>query len=191
MAANKTNQRSSSSNGFTSRQAVLAILFGVVFGFLLQKGGVAKYHILIGALLLQDFTVIKVMVSAIITAMLGLFLLQRAGKVEWKLKPTRYASVMFGGLIFGAGFACSGYCPGTGAAALGQMNWDALFMIVGMMLGSYFFAEASDWVSRKVDTIGDRGKLMLPDLLRARPAPFVIAFASLLVLGLVLLERLR
>ena len=44
-----------------------------VFGFLLQKGGVAKYHILLGVLLLEDLTVIKVMLSAIVVGMLGVF----------------------------------------------------------------------------------------------------------------------
>jgi hypothetical protein len=47
-------------------QLTLGFAFGIVFGFLLQKGGVAKYHILIGVLLLEDLTVIKVMLSAII-----------------------------------------------------------------------------------------------------------------------------
>ena len=53
------------------RKFGLAVLFGLIFGFLLQKGGVAKYHILMGVLLFQDFTVIKVMLSAIIVGMFG------------------------------------------------------------------------------------------------------------------------
>ena len=52
---------------------MLGLFFGVIFGFLLQKGGVAKYHILIGVLLLEDFTVIKVMLTAIIVACIGIF----------------------------------------------------------------------------------------------------------------------
>ena len=56
-------------------QLILGLLFGVVFGFLLQKGGVAKYHVLLGVLLLEDFTVIKVMLSAIVVGMLGVFTL--------------------------------------------------------------------------------------------------------------------
>jgi hypothetical protein len=56
----------------TRNQVLQAIVFGLIFGFLLQKGGVAKFHVLIGSLLLQDFTVFKVMGSAIIVAMLGI-----------------------------------------------------------------------------------------------------------------------
>ena len=53
-------------------QLVLGLLFGVVFGFLLQKGGVGKYEVLIGMLLLRDFTVMKVMLSAVAVGMIGI-----------------------------------------------------------------------------------------------------------------------
>ena len=102
-----------------AKQLLLGLLFGIVFGFLLQKGGVAKYHILLGVLLLEDFTVIKVMLSAIIVGMLGVFTLHALGLVELHIKPTRYAANILGGLLFGVGFALIGYCPGTGAAASG------------------------------------------------------------------------
>ncbi len=179
-----------SAAGLDRSQALLAVVFGLLFGFLLQKGGVAKYNVLIGVLLLQDFTVIKIMATAIAVGMVGLFPLYRAGKIEFSIKPTRLASVSLGGLIFGAGFAFSGYCPGTGAAALGQMNWDALFMVTGMMLGAYLFAEASRWIERTVDPIGDRGKLLVPDLLGLRPMPTALAVLVILAAGLAALEFL-
>ena len=126
-----------------SSQLLLGLVFGIAFGFLLQKGGVAKYHVLVGVLLLRDFTVIKVMLSAILVGMIGIFALRRAGLVKLHVKPTRYAANIIGGLIFGVGFALSAYCPGTGAAALGQGNLDAIAVMVGMVVGSYLFAEAS------------------------------------------------
>lgn len=178
--------------GGISRDKVLqAIVFGLIFGFLLQKGGVAKYHLLVGVLLFQDFTVIKMMASAIVVGMIGLFALNRAGKIEFKLKPTRYGPIIIGGLAFGAGFGLSGYCPGTAAAAFGQMNWDALFVIAGLVVGSYVFAEASHWLSRTLEKWGDRGKIILPDLLHVRRTSFLIGFALLLVGGLMILERFR
>jgi uncharacterized membrane protein YedE/YeeE len=177
--------------GVTRNDVLQAVVFGLIFGFLLQKGGVAKYEVLLGVLLLQDFTVIKVMATAIGVAMIGIFPLYRAGLIKLKIKPTRFASVSIGGLIFGAGFACSGYCPGTGAVALGQMNWDALFMVAGMMIGAYLFAEASDWLSRTVDKIGDRGNLLLPELLHVRPIPLIVILTLLLAVGMFMLERGR
>jgi uncharacterized protein len=160
---------------------VRAALFGLAFGFLLQKGGVGKYHILVGQLLLQDFTVIKVMLTAIVVGMIGIFPLHRMAKVNLHLKPTRIGPNVIGGLIFGAGFALLGYCPGTAAAALGQGNGDALFGMLGLVLGSYLYALWSRRLRATVETWGDRGKLLLPDVLRVPRGAFVPGFALLLV----------
>jgi uncharacterized membrane protein YedE/YeeE len=139
-------------------------------------------------LLLEDFTVIKVMLSAILVGMIGVLTLNRLGKVELQLKPTRYASNTVGGLIFGVGFALSGYCPGTGAAALGQGNLDAIAMIVGMMLGSLIFAETSGFLNKTIARWGDRGELTLPELFRVSRMPFMAIVGIVLVVVLVVLE---
>lgn len=172
------------------RQLLLGLVFGIAFGFLLQKGGVTKYHVLMGVLILEDFTVIKVMLSAIVVGMIGVFALVGLGAAKLHVKPTRYAANIIGGLVFGVGFGLLGYCPGTGAGALGQGNFDAAAGILGLMLGSLVYAEASGLLGRTVLKWGDRGKLTLPDLIRVPTQPFVFAFATLLVGVLVVLDRL-
>ncbi|MGZ9005510.1 MAG: YeeE/YedE thiosulfate transporter family protein, partial [Burkholderiales bacterium] len=164
--------------------------FGVVFGFLLQKGGVAKYEVLMGQFFLTDFTVIKVMLTAITVGMLGIFSLRALGLVELHVKPTRYAANIAGGLIFGVGLGLVGYCPGTGVAALGQGNYDAIAGILGLMAGSYFYAETSGYVGSTIQKIGNRGGIMLPDLLGMRLAVFLAVFVPLLVLGLFVMAQL-
>ena len=171
-----------------TRQLLWGLLFGIIFGFLLQKGGVAKYHVLIGVLLLRDFTVIKVMLSAILVGMIGIFALQRAGLVKPHLKPTRYLANSGGGIIFGIGFALAAYCPGTGAAALGQGNLDALGVVAGMITGSFLFAEMSGWIGRNVNPIGERGELTWPQLLQLPTLPVTIAFATVILSILVFLK---
>jgi uncharacterized protein len=165
----------------------LAIIFGLAFGFLLQKGGVGKYHILVGQLLLQDFTVIKVMLTAILVGMIGIFTLHRLGLARLHVKPTRFGANIIGGLIFGAGFGLLGYCPGTAAAALGQGNWDALFGMLGLILGSYLYAELSARLKAGLEQWGDRGKLLLPELLHARRSVFLPVFGVLLAVALLAL----
>ena len=172
-----------------AQQLALGLLFGLAFGFLLQKGGVAKYHVLMGVLLLEDFTVIKVMLSAIVVGMVGIFAMYSLGLVKLHIKPTRYAANVIGGLIFGVGFALLGYCPGTGAAAVGQGNFDALAGVLGLMAGSYLYAELSGLLGKTVMKWGDRGKLMLPELVRVSVATCVLVLAPLLVLALVVLDR--
>jgi len=165
------------------------MVFGLVFGFLLQKGGVGKFNILIGQLLLQDFTVAKVMLTAIVVGMVGVFALHHFARVNLHLKPTRIGSNIIGGLLFGAGFALMGYCPGTAAAALGQGSWDALFGMAGLVAGSWIFAEFSASLKKTVEKWGDLGKVLLPDLLHVPRGVFVVIFAVLLTVGLFALER--
>jgi hypothetical protein len=167
------------------RQLVLGLIFGIVFGFLLQKGGVAKYDVLLGALFLTDFTVMKIMLTAIAVGMIGIFSMHRLGLVQLHVKPTRYAANIIGGLIFGVGFALLGYCPGTGAAALGQGNYDAIAGVMGLLAGSYLYAEFSGYLDSTILKWGNRGRIMLPDLVGARLAIFIICFVFLL--GLILL----
>lgn len=178
------------SSGNLLRKLALAAVFGLIFGFLLQKGGVAKFHVLIGVLLLEDFTVVKVMGSAIIVGMIGVFVLHSHGMVELHLQPLRLGPQIIGGLIFGVGFALLAYCPGTGAAALGQGNWDALFGVAGLIAGSYVFALFSGPVDRTIGKWGNCGEKFLPDMI---PAPrWIIVTGAAIALGAMLfwIERL-
>jgi uncharacterized protein len=170
-------------------QLVLGFAFGIVFGFLLQKGGVAKYEILMGQFFLTDFTVMKIMLTAIGVGMVGVFSMRAMGLVKLHVKPTRYASNIAGGLLFGVGLSLLGYCPGTGAAALGQGNYDAIAGIAGLMAGSYVYAETSDYLSVTIHKIGNRGGIMLPDLLGMRMTRFLVVFVPLLGVALVVLDR--
>ena len=165
-------------------QLGLGFFFGVIFGFLLQKGGVAKYEVLIGMLLLEDFTVVKVMLSAVIVGMIGVYALHAAGLVKLHIKPTRYGANTLGGILFGIGFGLAAYCPGTGAAALGQGNFDAIAVLLGLLAGSYLFAEASGWLARTVNRWGDRGELTFDQVLNLKPRVLVPVVAIVLVLVL-------
>lgn len=175
--------------GPTVKKLLTAVVFGLAFGFLLQKGGVAKYNVLIGQLLLQDFTVVKIMVSAIIVGMVGIFTFNHFAKVNLHLKPTRIGAQSIGGVLFGTGFALLAYCPGTGAAALGQGSWDVIFGILGLIAGSYLFAELSGWLKETVETWGDKGKMTIPDILHVPRLPFAYLIALLLTIGLYVLQR--
>ena len=169
---------------------IAGAMFGLVFGFLLQKGGVGKYNVLIGQLLLQDWTVVKIMLTAIVVGMIGVFTLHHFAKVNLHIKPTRIGANIIGGLLFGAGFALMGYCPGTAAVALGQGSWDALFGMAGLIAGSWMFAELSGWTKRTIESWGDFGKVLLPDLLGVPRCVFVVCFATALTALLVVLQEL-
>jgi hypothetical protein len=122
-------------------QIVLGLLFGIAFGFLLQKGGVTDYNIIEGQLLLTNFTVLKVMLSAVMVGMIGFHLMKHFGYVQSHAAEGTVGSNIIGGLIFGIGFALLGYCPGTVAGAVGTGALDALFGgILGLLIGAGIFA---------------------------------------------------
>ena len=167
-----------------------ALIFGLAFGFLLQKGGVGKYHILLGQLLLQDWTVVKIMMTAVVVGMVGIFALHHFAKVNLHIKPTKLGANIIGGLVFGAGFALIGYCPGTGAAALGQGSWDALFGMAGLVVGSWLYAELSGTLKTTVEKWGDLGKLTLAEVLHIPRGALVVVLALVLIGALFVLEKL-
>ena len=159
------------------------VVFGFAFGFLLQKGGVGSYHILIGQLLFQDWTVAKVMGTAIVVGMLGIFTLHHFAQVNLHIRPTKIGPNVLGGLLFGVGFALIGYCPGTVAAALGQGSWDAVFGMLGLIAGSWLYAEMSGPLKKTVDRWGELGKLTLYDI-APLPRSVTVAFTAVIITSL-------
>jgi hypothetical protein len=166
------------------------LLFGIVFGFLLQKGGVTKYDVIIGQMLLTDFTVIKVMLSAAVTGMIGIHLMQSLGWIQLAPKSGSWGKNAIGGLIFGLGFALLGYCPGTIAGAIGNGYLDALAGgLVGILLGSGLLAAAYPRLKDGILKKGDFGDLTLPRLFRVSDWAVIVPLSILIVLVLYLIER--
>jgi len=141
------------------------LITGIIFGFLLQKARVIRYDKQLGALRLIDMTIVKFMLSTILVAMVGTYLLKDLGLVKLSIKPTILGAVILGGLIFGIGWGFLGYCPGTSAGALGEGRYDAIWGILGMLAGAALYAEAYPGMKKTVLTWGDLGKITLPQIL--------------------------
>lgn len=171
-------------------QLVIGLISGIVFGFLLQKGRVTKYEVIIGQLLLTDFTVVKVMLSAVITGMLGVYFLRTIGMAQLRIKPGSIGKSIIGGLIFGVGFALLGYCPGTMLGAVGEGSLDALFGgVIGMLIGTWIFAAIYPLLEKTILNKGDFGDMTLPRLFDVNPWLVVLPVAIALTALLVWLEK--
>jgi hypothetical protein len=172
------------------KQLVLGLLAGVVFGFLLQRGGVTTYEVIIGQLLLRDFTVLKIMLSTVVVGMIGVYAMKDLGWVNLHPKAGGWGMTAVGGLIFGVGFALLGYCPGTTVGAVGQGQMDALFGgLIGSLLGSWFFAVAYPRLQRGILQKGYFGEISLPELLHVSHWVVISVLTVLIVALFVLLER--
>jgi hypothetical protein len=147
------------------KMLIYGLVTGILFGFLLQKGRVLRYDKQMGALRLMDMTIVKFMLSAVLVGMVGVYLLKDMGLAKLSIKPTILGPVILGSLVFGVGWGVLGYCPGTQAGALGEGRWDALWGILGMILGAAVFAEFYPALKATVYTWGNLGKITLPEVL--------------------------
>jgi uncharacterized membrane protein YedE/YeeE len=152
------------------------LITGAMFGFLLQKARVLRYDRQIGALRFKDATIIKFMLTNVITGMIGVYILLDFGLVQLSVKPTILGGIILGGLLFGVGWGMLGYCPGTSLGALGEGRWDAIWGIGGMLAGAALYAEVFPTMKTTVLTWGNYGKITLPQLLGVNHWVIIILF---------------
>ncbi|HZZ77270.1 MAG TPA: YeeE/YedE thiosulfate transporter family protein [Gemmataceae bacterium] len=168
---------------------ILAVVFGTAFGFLLHRGRVADYNTIVRQFLLRDFTVIKVMMTAIVVGGVGVFALVQFGYAQFHIKPADLLAISLGAAIFGVGMVLYGYCPGTALAAIGGGSLHALVGAVGMLVGGALYAFSFDWVKANILPVGAMGKVQLPQLLGVSAPVIFAVLAAVVVLMFVLIER--
>jgi uncharacterized protein len=162
---------------------ILGFLTGIVFGFLLQKGRVAKYHVIVAQFLLKDWTVVKIMATAIVTGSIGIYAMRAAGWIDLQVRPAAFGGVIVGGLLFGIGMAVLGLCPGTSVAACGEGRRDARVGVAGMLFGAGLYVALFQGLQGIVKGLGDWGKATVPGLTGTSPWLWV---AALLIAGVIL-----
>lgn len=156
---------------------VLGLIIGIAFGFLLQKGRVAKHSVIVGQLLLRDFTVIKIMLTAIAVGAIGYWAWVALGLTPVDVKPAQMGGVLAGAVLFGSGLAVLGYCTGTTVAAVGEGRLDAVAGLLGMAAGAVTFVLAFPAFGDLRKAVVDWGKVTLPDATHVAPVVYVIALA--------------
>lgn len=157
------------------------LLFGVVFGLLLHRAGVTDFNVIVKQFLFRDFTVLKVMLTAIAVGGVGVYLLHGQQLANFHIKPATMLAVVLGALLFGIGMVIYGYCPGTGVAAMATGKLDAAAGFLGMLAGAALYALSYDWIAANILPKGNLGKMRLPDL---ASLPEWVWYAGLVVMAL-------
>lgn len=140
---------------------VVALIIGFFFGFVLERAGFGDSRNLTNIFYFRDMRVLRVMFSALSTAMVGLIILSWLGLfdysilLEYSLLETYLWPQVVGGILFGLGFVVGGYCPGTAAVGVVSGKIDGIVFLVGMVVGVWIFAagfpvwgffyKSSDW----------------------------------------------
>jgi uncharacterized protein len=135
-----------SQDALTGLSLLVAVLLGVAFGFVLERAGFGRAPKLVAQFYLTDMTVFRVMFTAVVVAALGSSLLSAVGLLDLRAVTINYPTFLWpmivGGLLVGAGFVVSGYCPGTGVVAAASGKLDGAVTILGVVLGGLLFAES-------------------------------------------------
>ncbi|MFL5619168.1 MAG: YeeE/YedE thiosulfate transporter family protein [Gemmatimonadaceae bacterium] len=179
----------------TGSAGALAVAFGVGlgFGWWLERAGLGSATKLMGQFHLTDLTVFKVMFSAIVTAMLGLFWLSRIGVVDLSrvyVPETFVLPQLVGGLVFGAGMALAGLCPGTSCVAAATGRIDGLAVAGGFFAGVLTTALALPAMARFYGS-GARGSLTLDAALELETGSLILVVVAAALAGFIVAEHVE
>ena len=162
----------------------LMTIVGFFFGFVLERAGFGRATVLTAQFYLRDMRVLKVMFTAVATAALGLGLLAGVGLLDLSLVvvPEAYlAPQIVGGLLVGAGFVLSGYCPGTSVVAAASGNRDGAIAWLGIVVGSLLFGLAFPLLEAFYDST-PIAEIRFPELLGI-PMPLLAAGVLVMAVG--------
>lgn len=172
---------------------VTAVAIGMAFGWALERAGLGDARKLAGQFYGTDFTVLKVMFSAIVTAMLGAYWLGRLGVLELSrvyVPETWLLPQLAGGLLFGAGFVVAGLCPGTSCVAAATGKGDGALAMLGMFAGVLVTGLAFGVLQPFYEST-TRGPLTLPQLLGVPYGVVVCGVVAMALLAFTVAERLE
>jgi uncharacterized protein len=171
----------------------IAMALGVGFGVALERAGFGSARKLTAVFYLRDMAVVKVMFTAVVTAMIGLYALSAAGLLdlaELYVEPTHLLAQGLGGLLFGAGFLIGGYCPGTSIAAIASGRKDGALFALGMLVGVWAYAaftpQLDNWYKATAS-----GELTLPMLTGVGMGWWTLAFVAFLLVAAWGMRRLE
>jgi uncharacterized membrane protein YedE/YeeE len=160
---------------------LIGFLIGCVFGAILFLGGASSYRRILGTLLLKDMWIIKLMMTAIGVGTLGIYLLDLGGLANMSIKPAYVWGVLIGGLIFGVGWAVSGYCPGTCVVGASEGKKDAIFTVLGALTGAFVFSLSFPYLEASLIEPANFGKVTLESVLGINGIWIAIPFSLALL----------
>jgi rhodanese-related sulfurtransferase/uncharacterized membrane protein (DUF485 family) len=162
---------------------VFAVI-GFAFGFTLEMSGFGDSRKLAAQFYFKELTVIKVMFTAIVTAMVLLFGAVGLGILDFNqvwVNPTYLASGILGGLIMGVGFIVGGFCPTTSLASASTGKIDGMLFMLGGFVGAFLFGETEQYFDNWYNNAGYYGRLTLDQVFHL-PVGVVVLLVVLMAL---------
>lgn len=159
---------------------IAPLVLGAAFGWLLQRAGLSRYERIVGIYRFRDLAVLKFLLSALVTAAVGVHALQVLGLAAAVPVPVTYAwGNLAGGVVFGVGMALSGFCPGTVAAGAGEGRLDYLVPgALGLFTGAVVYGLAYERIMPALSRLARLGEATIPGALHVEPWLVILIFAE-------------
>lgn len=143
-SANKTIMSQSSLDKPLSSN-IKYLLVGIFFGILLVKAEIISWFRIQEMFKLQSFHMYGVIGSAIVVGMLSLWLIKKlktksveGEAIQPEPKPMN-KGVIYGGLIFGVGWALTGACPGPLFVQIGTGATVTVVTLLSAIVGTWVY----------------------------------------------------
>ena len=161
----------------------LSILIGVAMGFFIQRVRASSPGMIAKNLRLENISVIKFMALTMAVGMVVVYGLSLVipQLLHFDVKPAYVVGVLLGGLVFGVGFALSGYCPGTCVVGIGEGRKDAIVAILGGVVGALAFTLVYTTLIEPIVGIANLGKITLADVLHLPSIVVALAVGAIFV----------
>ena len=170
---------------------VYGLFVGIVMGALIQRVGASSPRMILAALRLEDLTIIKFMATTIAVGAVVAYVMNLGMPMHFDVKPTYVIGVALGGLIFGAGFAIGGYCPGTCVVGIAEGRKDGWAAILGGVVGASVFTLVYSLIEAPLIKPMAYGKITWADVLHLPTVAVAVVMAAILLTAVRLLPTRR
>lgn len=172
---------------------VIAILIGIVFGFIMEASGFSSSRKLVGVFYGYDFAVLKVFFTACVVALIGLHYMDYLNWLNLEqlyVQPTFLWAAIIGGIIMGIGFIAGGFCPGTSLCAVGIGKIDGIVFTLGLFAGIFIFSESFKWLQPLYEEY-NLGHITLDETIGLSPYIIIFIFTLIAIIAFFISDKVR
>ncbi len=127
------------------------LLVGIVFGIVLVKSEAVSWYRIFEMFKFQSFHMYGIIFSAVLLGILFIRIFKRyrvkaanGHEIHFQDKDRSFYRYLFGGIIFGLGWALAGACPGPMYILLGTGVFTMLIVIVSALMGTFLYGVLKD-----------------------------------------------
>ncbi len=122
------------------------LFVGIFFGIVLVKSEAVSWYRIYEMFKFQSFHMYGIIGSAVLMGMSGIFLIKKfkvksveGNPILLPPKEKSFSRYIFGGTIFGLGWALAGACPGPMYILLGAGIYPMVILIFAATLGTFIY----------------------------------------------------